>query len=186
MAAESSPPPLRARLGQTRELVEQVARRLHESARLCATSRGLVDQDPMLVTSRTCIEGNERLLLVSRHLLKVSRRILDHPHLKIRGGSGETEDLPWADSPADAQSSVRKIVRASLLTGALWPIRGAVQWAGYGSGKACCVCGKPVKRSEIEYECDDGGRRLPGCHFACFVVWYEESRTFGGSDGIAC
>ncbi len=134
-----------------------------------------------VAAARACIEANERLLVATRHQLKVSSRALYYPGLKIRGGSGETEEHPTP--PADAQSSVRAIVRTLLTSGALWAIRGAVQWAGYGSGKACCVCGKTVKLSDIEYEADDGGRRLPGCHFACFVVWYEESRTFGGSDG---
>ena len=128
------------------------------------------------------IEANERLLRTTWHRLNLSRRTLYYPGLKIRGGSGETEERP---ASADAQSSVRSIVRASLLSGHLWPIRGPVQWTGYGSGKACCVCGKSVRHSEVEYEADDGLRRLPGCHFACFVVWYEESRTFNGTDGHA-
>ena len=124
----------------------------------------------MVASTRARIESNERLLLATRHLLAVSRRLLHHPGLTIAGGSGET----------DAQSSVRRIVRTLLGSGALWPIHGSVTWAGYGSGDACCVCGKPIKRSDVEYEVDDGGRKLPGCHFVCFVVWYEESRTFNG------
>jgi hypothetical protein len=41
------------------------------------------------------------------------------------------------------------------------------------------VCGQPVGRSEVEYEVDDG---RPGCHFACFVVWHEESRAYTEDD----
>jgi hypothetical protein len=123
-----------------------------------------------VAVARACIESNERLLLATRHRLAVSRRCLYYPGLKIAGASGE----------ADAQSSVRAIVRTLLASGALWPIRGKVTWAGYGSGQACCVCGKPVNGSQVEYEVDDGSRKLPGCHFACFVAWHEESETFNG------
>lgn len=129
----------------------------------------------LVAASQACIESNARMLLASRHLLKLSRRVLDHPRLKIRGGSGET----------DGESPVRGIVRTLLASGALWPICGRVQWAGYGTGQACCVCGQPVSGSQVEYEVEDGSSsRLTGCHFACFVVWYEESRTFSG-DGQA-
>jgi hypothetical protein len=128
----------------------------------------------LVATARACIEANERLLRATAHRLAVSRRLLYYPGLRIEGGSGET----------DGQPSVRAIVRVLLASGALWPIRGSIQWAGYGSGKACCVCGKPINRSQIEYEADDGSRRLPACHFACFVVWHEESRTFNGHDSV--
>ena len=88
-----------------------------------------------------------------------------YPGLTIAGGSDE----------ADASSSVRRTVRILLASGALRPLRGRVTWGGYGSGHACSVCGQPVGRSEVEYEVDDG---RPGCHFACFVVWHEESRAY--------
>ncbi len=124
----------------------------------------------VVASTRARIETNERLLLATRHLLTVSRRLLYFPRLNIAGASGEV----------DGQSAVRRIVRMLLASGALWPVHGSVTWAGYGSGSACCVCAKPIKRSEVEYAVDDGGRQLPACHFVCFVVWYEESRTFNG------
>ena len=129
-----------------------------------------------LATVRACIEQNDRLLLSTRHRLRISRRLLYYPDLTIHGGSGE----------ADAQSSVRRTVRTLLASGTLWPIRGSVHWAGYGSGHACCVCGKPIGSSDVEYEVDDGRPKMPGCHFRCFVVWHEESRTFSRYGGSAC
>ncbi len=122
------------------------------------------------VAARACIESNERLLLATRHRFTVSRRLLYYPGVKIAGGSGD----------ADALSALRATVRGLLVSGALWPIQGGVQWAGYGSGKACSVCGKPIGCSQIEYEVDDGGLKHPVCHFACFVVWHDESKTFAG------
>ena len=122
--------------------------------------------------ARTCIEANERLLAATRYRLAVARRLLCHPHFTLEGGSGDT----------DAQS-VRATVRTLLASGALWPIHGGVQWAGYGSGKPCYVCGSPISRAEVEYEVDDGGLKLSACHFACFAAWHEESQTFDGYDG---
>lgn len=42
---------------------------------------------------------------------------------------------------------------------------------------------EPVSRSEVEYQVDQGGERLAGCHFACFMAWQKESRAFNGSGG---
>lgn len=121
---------------------------------------------------RDRIAANERLLLATRHRLTVSRRLLYYPTLSIAGGAGE----------ADAQTSVRRTVRILLASGALSPLRGRVMWAGHGSGHACYVCGAPVGRAEVEYEVDDGRPKMMGCHFACFVVWHEESRAFTEDD----
>jgi len=122
----------------------------------------------LVADSRAHIQANERLLYTSRHLIAASRRVLACPWFNISGASGET----------DASSSVRRLVRILLAGGALWPIRGRVTWAGYGSGHSCCVCGQPVTGSEVEYEVEDGSVKQPGCHFGCFVVWHEESQTF--------
>jgi hypothetical protein len=122
--------------------------------------------------ARACIESNERLLRATRHRLGVSRRLLYHPGLTIAGGSDK----------ADAPSSVRRTLRILLASGALRPLRGRVTWAGYGSGHACCVCGQPVGRSEVEYEVDDGRPKMMECHFACFVLWHEESLAFTEDD----
>jgi hypothetical protein len=129
-----------------------------------------------VATARARVEQNERLLLSTRHRLRVSRRLLYCPGLTIRGGSGE----------ADGQSSLRRTVRTLLASGALSPIRGSVHWAGYGSGHACCVCAKPIGSSDVEYEVHDGRPKMPGCHFRCFVVWHEESRSFSEHGASAC
>ena len=72
---------------------------------------------------------------------------------------------------------MNEIARALLDCGELFPIRGNVAWAGYGSGQTCCVCRKPVQGSEVEYEVEEGQRRLGGCHLECFVAWQEESQS---------
>lgn len=128
-----------------------------------------------LAVARACIESNERLLAATRHRLEVSRRLLYYPRVPIAGGSGDP----------DVQSPLRTTVRRMLASGSLWPIHGNVQWAGYGSGNACSVCGRPIGRSQVEYEVDDGGLERPVCHFACFVAWHEESRMFNGYDKSA-
>jgi len=104
---------------------------------------------------------NNRLLRATRHRLAVSRRCLRCPNLRIAGGSGES----------GAKTSARARVRELLGSGALSPIRGGVQSAGYGSGQACCVCGDPISSLDMEYEVGDGESKAPRCHFACFVVW---------------
>jgi hypothetical protein len=118
-----------------------------------------------LAVARACIESNQRLLLATRHRLEVSHRLLYHSRVSIAGGSGDP----------DVESALRTTVRRLLASGALWPIDGSVQWASYGSGNACYVCGRPIAPSQIEYEVDDGGLQRPACHFARFVAWHEES-----------
>lgn len=129
----------------------------------------------LVADAKARVESNERLLHSTWHLLKVSWRRLYYPDLKIAGASGET----------DVQSAVRPIVRALLASGVLLPVKGRVTWAGYGSGKSCGVCGKPVNGSEVEYELDDGRSKMLGCHFACFVVWQEESRSLSRDGNTA-
>ena len=121
----------------------------------------------LLVATRQHVEANNRRLAETRHLIRLSRRILNHPMLNISGASDANDHL-----------ALDGVVRALLTAGTLKPLRSEVAWAGNGSGKACCVCGKPVEGSDIEYEADDGGARVAGCHLACFVVWQQVSRTF--------
>ena len=61
-----------------------------------------------VVAARACIEANERLLLATRHRIKVSLRHLYYPGFKIRGGSG---------SEVDEDPHVRRIVRTLLTSG---------------------------------------------------------------------
>jgi hypothetical protein len=89
---------------------------------------------------------------------------------------GEPEVNPCSGVPGEADPGLNEIARALLAGGNLAPIRGDVTWAGHGSGGTCCVCGKAVKSSEVQYEVEDEGRRSIGCHFPCFIAWQEESR----------
>jgi len=89
---------------------------------------------------------------------------------------GEPEANPFFGVPVEAAPGLNEIARALLACGNLAPIRGDVTWAGHGSGGTCCVCGKAVKSSEVQYEVEDEERRSIGCHFPCFIAWQEESR----------
>lgn len=97
--------------------------------------------------TRQSVEANKRRLLDTRHLIRLSRRVLDHPEWRISGASDAAE-----------HSVLDAIVRAMLNAGTLRPLRSRVAWAGHGSGKTCCVCGQPVRGSEVEYEVDQDGR----------------------------
>jgi hypothetical protein len=47
--------------------------------------------------------------------------------------------------------------------------------AGYGSGLNCLACGKPITRSQVEYEVEDPkDAALLGFHFGCHVLWQLE------------
>lgn len=113
-----------------------------------------------LLESRALVAANHILLTETRSRIAASRRSLN-PFFGVSGG---------------ADPALNEIARTLLGGGNLAPIRGNVAWAGHGSGGPCCVCGKPVKSSDVEYEVEDGERRSVGCHFPCFLAWQEESR----------
>ena len=113
-----------------------------------------------LTESRARVAANRTMLVATRHRIAANRRSLN-PFFGLSGGV----DL-----------DPNEIARALLGCGELAPIPSNVAWAGHGSGGTCCVCGKPVQGSEVEYEVEDGERRSVGCHLPCFVAWQEESR----------
>jgi hypothetical protein len=44
--------------------------------------------------------------------------------------------------------------------------------AGYGLGKKCDGCGRPITRDQIEYEIDDRRYGVPlELHLECYVLW---------------
>ena len=110
--------------------------------------------------SRALLVSNQTILSATRHRIAASRRQLNRAF--ALSGAGDSE--------------LNEIARALLMRGDLDPIRGTVAWAGRGSGKICCVCGKPVNGSDVEYEIEQSGRRTPGCHLPCFLAWQDESR----------
>lgn len=110
--------------------------------------------------SHALLASNQAILTATRYRIAASRRRLNRAFAV--SGAGDPD--------------LNEIARALLLRGDLAPIQGTVAWAGRGSGKTCCVCGKSVDGSEVEYEVEEGGRRTPACHLACFVAWQEESR----------
>jgi hypothetical protein len=105
------------------------------------------------------VAANLALLRSTRYRIAVSRRSLN-PFFGVSGGR---------------DSRLNDVARELLGCGQLPPLRGNVAWAGYGTGKICCVCGSSVQGSEVEYQVELGERQVGGCHLECFVAWQEES-----------
>jgi hypothetical protein len=67
-------------------------------------------------------------------------------------------------------------VREALRRGILFPVDGT-SWIGRGSGATCDVCDEPIRGDEAEHEVILP--RRVRAHSACYLVWYEESKSFG-------
>lgn len=105
------------------------------------------------------IAANQALVTGTRDRIAVSRRLLN-PFFAVSGGR---------------DSRINELARELIGCGQLPPLRGNVAWAGYGTGKTCCICGNSVQGSEVEYQVELGQRRVSDCHFECFLAWQEES-----------
>jgi hypothetical protein len=47
--------------------------------------------------------------------------------------------------------------------------------AGYGSGRACVACSRPITSTQVEYEIEDYRNSHPlTFHFGCHVLWRLE------------
>jgi hypothetical protein len=44
-------------------------------------------------------------------------------------------------------------------------------WGGNGGGGPCALCGKRIRRSELEYELLDGADRVFLFHLRCHTIW---------------
>jgi hypothetical protein len=53
--------------------------------------------------------------------------------------------------------------------------------AGYGSGRACVACDRPITSTQVEYEIEDYRDRHPlTFHFGCHVLWRLECSRVKG------
>jgi hypothetical protein len=60
-------------------------------------------------------------------------------------------------------------------------------WGGKGGGDPCALCGKHIRRNEVEYEVQDAADRVFLFHLRCHAIWQfalssEAERLGGESD----
>lgn len=139
----------------------------------------------LMERTRASIARSDRLLAATARLVSSSAELARarfttclpfvHPY---EPWTPEPPILLPVRQPLDGPNDLARSIRARLTSGELAPLRSRTVWAGMGSGVACCVCAKPVRRSEVEYEVDQDGHGLAGCHLGCFGAWQQESRSF--------
>ena len=74
------------------------------------------------------------------------------------------------------EQELRLIARERLATGQL-PYEGLSRmWGGYGTGKLCSLCAKPIQPHDVEYEVELTGAAVQTFrfHVACQSVWQLE------------
>lgn len=74
-----------------------------------------------------------------------------------------------------SESAVRQRLRELVAAGRLPAITPVEIAAGYGHGRVCVACDRPVTNHQMEYEVGDAGeeRRL-SFHSACYLLWQSE------------
>jgi hypothetical protein len=74
-----------------------------------------------------------------------------------------------------SDTALRLRVRQLLATGWLPVITPVQVAAGYGHGRMCVACDRPVTNDEMEYAIDDlhDGSRL-NFHASCYSLWQSE------------
>lgn len=136
----------------------------------------------MVDAARVCLEANERLLLATRHRLKLSRRILYYPGLSITGGS-DPDGAPPSD-PAGGRPGhtvLREKVRQAIEQGRM-PTREPVTLHGaVGVGRRCSVCEEPVTTEETDLRLYFARDRAAGpvvhhVHVRCYSAWVHTLR----------
>jgi len=87
------------------------------------------------------------------------------------------------DSRSQAEDVVPKlsdIVREKFDTGVLPFERPLKLWVGFGNGKLCTVCERPILPVQAEYELRyDDGRTGTRFHLGCYDLWETELRRRG-------
>ena len=76
------------------------------------------------------------------------------------------------------ESQLRVIARARIASAELPCLEPPIRmWGGYGSGKVCVVCDKPIYPTEVEFEVEEtieGARKLMLFHSVCQSIWQLE------------
>ena len=80
--------------------------------------------------------------------------------------------------PTESQlqdTALRMRIRALIEEGRLPVMLPKQILAGYGSGRVCVACDRPISGTQVEYEIEDdrNGHRL-SLHLGCHVVWQIE------------
>lgn len=73
--------------------------------------------------------------------------------------------------------ALRSHVRERIEDGRLPVMLPKAIFAGYGSGKPCLACDRPITHTQIEYEVDhdeNGSLHRLRMHLGCYVIWQIE------------
>ncbi len=78
------------------------------------------------------------------------------------------------------KEELRALIRAEILSGRLPPSVEHDVYSGKGDGHACACCGKPIVRTQVQYDVemrraeDDTDLSL-SMHFHCYHTWQGET-----------
>ena len=84
-------------------------------------------------------------------------------------------------------AALRRSVRERIRHGRLPLVRPEQVIAGYGSGRLCAACDRPITDAQTEYEVEDCASGSALCfHLACHGVWQLEcaEASAGRGDSI--
>jgi hypothetical protein len=126
---------------------------------------------------RPSISAIRGLLLIPR-VSEVLERALDGRarFRKLNGiglAVGEISVVPLTELEAELRHIARERIARGMLPGRPSATR---MWAGYGNGRLCDLCGKPIQAGEIEYEVEHPDHAVTTLrfHLVCQSVWQLE------------
>ncbi len=93
-------------------------------------------------------------------------------------GRSFEQSFPWRIRRMELDE-LRSLTRDRLQRGELPREKCQVTWFGPGLGLPCELCRRPIRRTEIECECEHPGGGVLRFHQACFAVWDDERQQPG-------
>jgi hypothetical protein len=75
------------------------------------------------------------------------------------------------------EAELEPLAREGIAGGRLPRGVAATMWGGYGQGRPCSLCGKPIERDEVEYEVEvlvDRAAVTLRLHILCESAWRLE------------
>ena len=112
--------------------------------------------------SKACVGETRKLLSATRYRIAASRRRLN-PAFALAGGS--------------INGDMHGRVLERLLNGQIGLLLEGECWAGIARGdRTCSVCDGAIDKEDIEYEIPRGRSDSDYAHFACYLIWRQESR----------